>query len=442
MPNKPPGTSSHVYNVTTDDGVIVGVVAGLRCSFLIDSGAQVNTFTEDLFQELISNPKHRDEVFEVKYQTDRPLKAYATVGEIKVVATFLAYLFISDDRPLLLEKFYVVSEVRALLGRSTASRYSILMLGLKVPVQSQRFGSHISLIAGEIATIATNEIFPKFNLPPVKIHYDRSKPPCRNIFLNIPLAVRPLVEKRIQELINANIIEPVVEGMDTSFCSSMLVVPKGKNDIRLVIDLRGPNRYIFRTPFSMPTLEQILAELDGATWFSTIDIANAFFHIELDEESRHLTNFFTEFGRRRALDSAHGGHVGVMAMKRVMRQFFWWPKMSAEVSRFVKNCETCALLSKRNPPVPLVSRELPDGPWEVLQVDFLSVPNFGSGEFLIVIDTYSRYLHVVEMRSMDAESTNSALSEVFQTWGLPIVIQSDNGPRLRLRIRHSRLAFH
>lgn len=290
-----------MYNVTTDDGVIVGVVAGLRCSFLIDSGAQVNTFTEDLFQELISNPKHRDEVFEVKYQTDRPLKAYATVGEIKVVATFLAYLFISDDRPLLLEKFYVVSEVRALLGRSTASRYSILMLGLKVPVQSQRFGSHISLIAGEIATIATNEIFPKFNLPPVKIHYDRSKPPCRNIFLNIPLAVRPLVEKRIQELINANIIEPVVEGMDTSFCSSMLVVPKGKNDIRLVIDLRGPNRNIFRTPFSMPTLEQILAELDGATWFSTIDIANAFFHIELDEESRHLTNFFTEFGMFRCV---------------------------------------------------------------------------------------------------------------------------------------------
>lgn len=132
--------------------------------------------------------------------------------------------------------------------------------------------------------------------------------------------------------------------------------------------------------------------------------------------------------RRRAFDSAHGGHVGVMAMKRIMRQFFWWPKMSAEVSRFVKNCETCALLSKRNPPVPLVSRELPDGPWEVLQIDFLSVPNFGSGEFLIVIDTYSRYLHVVEMRSMDAESTNSALSEVFQTWGLPIVIQSDNGP--------------
>ncbi|XP_062538807.1 uncharacterized protein K02A2.6-like [Armigeres subalbatus] len=132
--------------------------------------------------------------------------------------------------------------------------------------------------------------------------------------------------------------------------------------------------------------------------------------------------------RRKALESAHGGHIGEVAMKRIMRQFFWSPKMSAEVLLFIKNCETCALLSKRNPPVPLVSRELPEGPWESLQIDFLSVPRFGTGEFLVVIDVYSRYLHVVEMKAMDAESTNAALCEVFQTWGLPIILQSDNGP--------------
>lgn len=797
------------------------MVAGLRCPFLIDSGAQVNTFTEDMFCKLMSDPKYKNGVFDVRDQTDRPLKAYGTVGNINVAATFHAYLYVSDNRPTFLEKFYVVKEARALLGRTTASRYSILMLGLKVPVDPQNFDVKDVLYAGEIAAVSPDEFFPKFNVPPVKIHYDKSKPPCRNIFLNIPLAVKPLVEKRIQGLINANIIEPVVDGMDTSFCSSMLVVPKGKEDIRLVIDLRGPNRYIHRTPFSMPTLEKILAELDGATWFSTIDLSNAFFHIELDEESRHLTNFFTEFGmfrcvrlpfglcnapdlfqetlqrkilggckgcknylddilvfgktkaehdenlaavrsclanhnvklneskcvfgsqsvkflgfnltphgwaiedeklsaiqqfrtptncsevksflglitfvdkfifhratktehlralatsdrfywtetedeefdylkeealttikrlgyynqsdrielfvdaspsglgavltqfdetespriiacaskvlspseqrypqtqkealavvwgverfsyylltrsfvirtdaeanqyifnsnhrmgkraitraegwalrlqpydfsiqripgnenvadvlsrlipetqktipfeddeekhflyaldlgrieltwseieavseddnelrlvrealgckkwpneirafeaqkkklhflgflmfkdervilpqslREKALQSAHGGHIGEVAMKRIMRQFFWWPKMSSEVTKFIKNCETCALLSKRNPPLPLASRELPDGPWEVLQIDFLTVNNFGTGEFLIVIDTYSRYLSVVEMKSMDAESTNLALCEVFKTWGLPVIIQSDNGP--------------
>lgn len=132
--------------------------------------------------------------------------------------------------------------------------------------------------------------------------------------------------------------------------------------------------------------------------------------------------------RRRAMESAHGGHIGEVAMKRIMREFFWWPKMSAETENFVKNCETCAVLSKRNPPVPLVSRELPEAPWEVLQIDFLSVPGFGSGEFLMVIDTYSRFLSVIEMQRTNADATNTALLQIFKQWGFPRVIQSDNGP--------------
>lgn len=112
------------------------------------------------------------------------------------------------------------------------------------------------------------------------------------MFTNIPLAFKEETERRIMELLRTGIIEQVVDGMDKSFCSSLLVVPKGKNDIRLVVDLRGPNKNIIRTPFRMPTLEAILANLDGAAWFSTIDLKNAFFHIALHEKSRHLTNFF------------------------------------------------------------------------------------------------------------------------------------------------------
>lgn len=90
----------------------------------------------------------------------------------------------------------------------------------------------------------------------------------------------------------SGIIEEVSDGMDRSFCSSLLVVPKGKDDIRLVIDLRGPNKCIYRTPFKMPTFDSILMELHGSTYFSTIDLTSAYFHVELDKDSRHLTNFF------------------------------------------------------------------------------------------------------------------------------------------------------
>lgn len=68
---------------------------------------------------------------------------------------------------------------------------------------------------------------------------------------------------------------------------------------RLVVDLRGPNKCIIRTPFKMPTLETILAKLHGASYFSTLDLSSAFFHVLLDEKSRHLTNFFAGDGTYR-----------------------------------------------------------------------------------------------------------------------------------------------
>lgn len=64
----------------------------------------------------------------------------------------------------------------------------------------------------------------------------------------------------------------------------------------------------------------------------------------------------------------------------------------------------------------------------MIQIDFLSIPGFGSGELLIVVDTYSRYLIVKEMKRLTAESTNEALCEIFKSWGCPRILQSDNGP--------------
>ncbi|XP_061519028.1 uncharacterized protein K02A2.6-like [Anopheles gambiae] len=132
--------------------------------------------------------------------------------------------------------------------------------------------------------------------------------------------------------------------------------------------------------------------------------------------------------REKALTTAHEGHVGSSATKRILRDHFWWANMSKVAQIYVSNCMTSLSMSKRNPPVPLISRILPEGPWEVLQIDFLSVQECSSGHLLVCVDTYSRFLHVMELRLIDASSTNASLCKIFKTWGLPLAIQSDNGP--------------
>ncbi|XP_055614547.1 uncharacterized protein LOC129760890 [Uranotaenia lowii] len=263
-----------VGDTKTTEELIVGRIADVPVEFLIDSGAEVNTISSETFKLLSSSSASRDNLYNVREGSDKPLRAYAQSEVIPVKATFVAELYLSDDRPILMEKFYVISGARALLGRETAIRYSVLQLGLRVPVGEDSAKLISSLLAGELNTLSEGAEFPKFVMPAVTLSYDASKPPSRNIYTNIPPAFRQETEKRLNELLESGIIERVTEGMNKSFCSSLLVVPKGKEDIR------------------MPTLDSILANLDGAKWFSTLDLTSAYFHVELSEESRHLTNFF------------------------------------------------------------------------------------------------------------------------------------------------------
>ena len=41
--------------------------------------------------------------------------------------------------------------------------------------------------------------------------------------------------------------------------------------------------------------------------------------------------------RNDVLKMAHQDHIGGAAMKRIMREYFWWPGMSSDVESFVKN---------------------------------------------------------------------------------------------------------
>lgn len=272
-------------------GSVVCTVAGVEVKFLIDSGAEVNTVNDNIFDRLLRDPTSHP-IYERAHGTDKPLRAYASSQHIPVIATFLAELFISPDRPSGIEKLYVIPGAKSLLGRSTATRYSVLQLGLGVRILSSD-NARSGTVLGEVNTLGTSNHFPKFKIPAVILSYDKNSPPSRKVYTNISPAYKTEVENRLQSLLSSDIIEKVTNNMDKSFCSSLLVVPKGKRDIRLVVDLRGPNKCIIRTPFRMATLEEILSKLNGAGWFSTIDLTNAFYHIVLDESCRHLTNFFS-----------------------------------------------------------------------------------------------------------------------------------------------------
>ena len=75
-----------------------------------------------------------------------------------------------------------------------------------------------------------------------------------------------------------------------------MVVPKPDGDIRVCVDMRRANEAVERKRHPIPTIEEVLHDLNGSTVFSKLDLKWGFHQVELETESRRITAFITHRG--------------------------------------------------------------------------------------------------------------------------------------------------
>ena len=121
----------------------------------------------------------------------------------------------------------------------------------------------------------------------------------------------------------------------------------------------------------------------------------------------------------------HEGHPGVSRMKGIAQGVVWWPGLSADSERKVKDCEQCQQHQKAPAQSPLTPWEWPTQPWSRLHTDHAN-PFLGK-QFLIVVDVHSKWLEVEVVPSTASVHTIQKLRRMFSTHGIPGTIVSDNG---------------
>ena len=77
----------------------------------------------------------------------------------------------------------------------------------------------------------------------------------------------------------------------------MVVVPKSNGTVRICVNLKPLNEDVLREAHPIPKVDEILAQLAGATIFRKLDANSGFWQIPLPPESRPLTKFITPSGR-------------------------------------------------------------------------------------------------------------------------------------------------
>lgn len=141
--------------------------------------------------------------------------------------------------------------------------------------------------------------------------------------------------------------------------------------------------------------------------------------------------------RQHVLEIAHdhvwSGHLGVTKMyDRILKHFFW-PGMKADVVRFCETCRTCQIVGKPNQvvhPAPLCPVPAVGEPFEHVMVDCVGpLPETKSGnQFLLTVMCVStRFPEAIPLRKITAPAITKALTQFFTTFGLPKVVQTDQG---------------
>ena len=94
------------------------------------------------------------------------------------------------------------------------------------------------------------------------------------------------------KLLAANIIRPSV----SPWASPIVIVGKKDKTTRMCIDFRKVNACSVPNCYPLPQIDDILASLGGAKYFSKMDLKSGYHQIPMSEESRPKTAFITHMG--------------------------------------------------------------------------------------------------------------------------------------------------
>ena len=134
--------------------------------------------------------------------------------------------------------------------------------------------------------------------------------------------------------------------------------------------------------------------------------------------------------QKRLLEELHECHPGMCRMKALARSFLWWPGIDPDIEERVRLCDVCTQVHHSFKAVPLLLWPWSTEPWQRIHVDYAEVKG---QQFLLVVDSHSKWMEVFPMRSTTADATIEVLRALFSRYGLPLEVVSDNGPQFVAR---------
>ena len=130
-------------------------------------------------------------------------------------------------------------------------------------------------------------------------------------------------------------------------------------------------------------------------------------------------------GREAVLRELHEGHPGITRMKALSRMYVWWPGISSDIEKSVRQCRECQEVQSSPPAAPLNPWRWLTRPWAQLHLDFLGL--FEGKNLLVIVDAHSKWIEAVCTPSTSSASVIEVLSTLFSQFGVPEMLTTAQG---------------
>ncbi len=101
-----------------------------------------------------------------------------------------------------------------------------------------------------------------------------------------------VLRQELSSLLQKGAIEEVPQSdIERGFFSRYFLVPKRDGGLRPILDLRRFNFSLYKGKFKMLTMKTIMSQVQGGDWFVTIDLKDAYFHIQVVQRHRRFLRF-------------------------------------------------------------------------------------------------------------------------------------------------------
>ena len=250
----------------------------------IDTGATINVIDKSTYNKMDGVHLKKTNIKAFAYMSDKPVRF---IGKFEAI--------VETRKRVTVATFYVANKPDSgnLISALTAQELGLISLHVH-SISPSTGDKKIDQILHQHANVFHG--LGKLKGEQIKLNIDASYPPKAQPQRRIPFHVREKVKAELEQLENSDIIERVPESQPTPWVSPVVVVPKKDGGVRLCVDMRQANSAINRVRHPIPTVDDIRLELNGAKWFSKLDLSQAYHQLELEENSRYITTFTTHEG--------------------------------------------------------------------------------------------------------------------------------------------------